>query len=560
MIRARVLLAAVVSIAALDPAVARAMWGVGLIDEREAMPAPVVAPAPASAEAKPAPGTTADARPAPSPVRAPEPGASPPADGGPDDDPGVAPAATPADHAPLEPAIAESPVPFRDPEFGPRYTIEEVVVRGNRKTATSLILGEVGIRAGETLTASDGRVEAARIHLLSLGFFLDVRLALRKGSARGGAVLLIEVEERGTTILNALYLGVSKATPFWGGLDVAETNLDGRGISLGAGFVAAARPEVTEATREFGGRVRAQVPPLFGTGLTLSGTGILLQGNELYRVSGADSDGDPRRFVALGLKRVGGVVGMGRALSSAARFFVDFREEGVTATWPTERTRLRPDGGTEPLDFGLNQGFSRVGSVTGTLDFDTRSDPLVPRAGVHAAISAEGAIENLGSSYQFAKLVFQGSSYTPVRHGHIVGVHLFAGALFGEAPLFDQFFIGDLNLFLPPRALGLDFSTQPSPNLLGTAIAGHRYDHFATRVMFEYAIPLWRRHALIYSGDFFVAAGAFAMGSSGNFRDRSRSGLASLPIDVTGDLGVRLDTQIGVFTLSISNAIGRVPF
>jgi len=503
--------------------------------------APVSPPAPPP----PQPGPGEEAR-APEPTLA---SSEPPSDPPPD----------PASEPSSEPASDEALAPFRDPEFGPRYTIEKVIVRGNRKTATALIVGELGIRAGDALTASDGRVEAARIHLLSLGFFLDVRLALKKGAARGGANLIVEVEERGTIILNALYYGTSRATPFWGGLDIAETNLGGRGISLGAGFVAASRPQVTESTRELGARVRAQVPPLFGTGLTLSGTGILLTGDELYRVSGADSDNDPQRFVALGLRRVGGVVGMGRALTSFARFFVDFREEGVTATWPTERTRLLPDGTAQPIDFGIHQGFSRVGSVTGTLDIDTRSDPLVPRAGIHVALSAEGAIENLGSSYQFAKLVFQGSSYTPVRRGHIFGIHLFAGALFGEAPLFDRFYVGDMNLLLPPRALGLSFSTQPSPNLLGSAIAGHRYDNFAARVMFEYAVPLWRRHAFVYSGDAFVALGAFAMGSSGNFRDPTRSGLSAWPIDVTGDLGVRLDTQIGVFTLSIANALGRVP-
>lgn len=457
-------------------------------------------------------------------------------------------------------AVPTSPAPFRDPEFGPSYRIEQVVVRGNRKTASALILGELGIRAGDILMASDGRVEAARIHLLSLGFFLDVQLAMRKGSARGGAVLVVQVEERGTIVLNALYLGRSRATPFWGGLDVAETNLGGRGISLGGGFVAATRPEVTEAARELAARVRAQVPPLFGTGLTLSATGLVSSGDEFFRVSGADTDGNPNRFVALAMRRVGAVVGLGRALTQAARFFVDVREEGVVATWPTERTRLLENGTSVPIDFGLRQGFSRVGSITTTLDYDTRSDPLVPRAGVHAALSAEGGIENLGSDYTFAKLVFQGSSYTPVRHGHIVGLHLFAGALFGEAPIFDRFFIGDMNLFLPPRALGLNFSTQPSPSLLGTAIASHRYDRFATRVMFEYAVPLWRRHTLFYSADAFIALGAFAMGSPGGFRDARRSGLAALPIDLTGDLGVRLDTQIGVFTFSISNALGRVPF
>jgi outer membrane protein insertion porin family len=302
------------------------------------------------------------------------------------------------------------------------------------------------------------------------------------------------------------------------------------------------------------------VPPLLGTGLLLSGTGIATIGNEFFRVSGDDGDGDPSHFVAMGIRRVGGVVGMGRALTPAARFFVDFREEGISATWPTERQRTREDGQNVPIDFGLHTGFSRVGSLTGTLDFDTRSDPLVPHAGIHAALSAEGAFEHLGSDYQFAKLVFQGSSYTPTRRGHIFGVHLFGGALFGQAPIFDRFFVGDMNLFLPPRALGLNFSTQPSPNLLGTSISKHRYDNFAGRVLFEYAVPLWRRHRHVYSGDAFIALGGFVMGSSGDFHDASRSGLAAWPIDVTGDIGVRLDTVFGVFTLSVANALGRVPF
>ena len=96
--------------------------------------------------------------------------------------------------------------------------------------------------------------------------------------------------------------------------------------------------------------------------------------------------------------------------------------------------------------------------------------------------------------------------------GAVVGV--FGGALFGAAPLFDRFFVGDLNSFLPPRAMGLNFSTQPSRNLLGTSIAGHRYDKFAARVLVEYSVPLWRRHRWIYNGDAFIAVGAFGMGGT----------------------------------------------
>lgn len=449
---------------------------------------------------------------------------------------------------------------FADPAFGPQYTIERIVVRGNSKTEAALILGELGLRAGDQVSASDRRVEAARIRLLALGFFLDARLALAKGTGRGGAVLLVDVEERGTVVLNALYLGSSAATPFWGGLEIAENNLLGRGISLGTGFVAGTRPSVAESERNLGARIRAAVPALADTGITISGTGLLVSGSEFFRVTGPDNSDTPADFVGLRYKRVGGVVGFGRALTPSARLFLDFREEGVTADLPSAQARILAPGQTRPIDFGLMPGFSRVGSLTVTADFDTRSDPLVPRAGTHVALSVEGASDQLLSSYQFLKFVLQGSFYRPMPRGHVLGFHVFGGALFGGAPLFDRFFVGDMNLFLPPRALGMNFSTQPSRDLLGTAIAGHRYDHFAARILVEYAVPLWRRHRFVYRGDAFVALGAFGVGSRGAFRDPARSGLAAWPIDLTGDLGVRLDTLIGVFTLSFANALGRLPF
>ena len=84
------------------------------------------------------------------------------------------------------PTEAICPGAVQRSQFGPQYTIERIVVRGNRKDRSALILGEIGLRAGDQLTASDGRVEAARIRLLSLGYFLDARLALEKGTGRGG--------------------------------------------------------------------------------------------------------------------------------------------------------------------------------------------------------------------------------------------------------------------------------------------------------------------------------------------------------------------------------------
>jgi outer membrane protein insertion porin family len=457
---------------------------------------------------------------------------------------------------------AEPPAPeFQDPAFGPRYVIESIVVRGNRKTETSLIAGElaaVGLRAGVEVGASDGRVEAARFRLLSLGYFLDARLSVGRGAKRGGAVLLVEVEERGTIVINDLFLGTSAATAFWGGLDVSETNLVGRGINVGAGFVGSTRPITEGAVRGFGVRGHASVPELQGPGISLSITGLLSDGSELFRVSGSDSDPDPRKFTAVHTRRGGGILGAGKTLSRSLRLYADFREETVSATVP-DRMRMLESGLLVPIDFGVRDGYSRVGSLTATAELDTRSDPVLPRTGYRLSASAEFATSWLASSYTFAKFLAQGSIYTGLRWGHVLGFHALGGAIIGDAPYFDQFFIGDLNLLLPRRALGLNFSTLPSRNVLGTGIAGHRYDDYAGRLLVEYAIPILRRHGFVYRGDFFVAFGALALGSSGDFEGRSVS-WSTLPLDLTADVGLRLDTYVGVFTISIANALSRSSF
>jgi outer membrane protein insertion porin family len=471
--------------------------------------------------------------------------------------------APPPAGAPLSSEVAggddASAAPFDDAHFGPRYTIEAVVVRGNRKTATALILAElsaIGLREGKQVDASDPRVEAARYRLLTLGFFLDVRLSVSRGSSRGSVVLAADVEERGTLVINELFPATSAATAFWGGADVSETNFFGRGINLGAGFVASTTPDVLGAEPGLGLRLRGAVPALGGPyGPSFSATALYNDGSEFYRVAGDPDDADPSLFIAGRVRRAGGMLGAGKDFRSGLHASLDFREEVVQATLPDTGA-----GGLPPIDFKVQNGTSRIGTIAGGLELDTRSDPILPRSGARVTLSVELGTGLVGSSYDYLKTVLEASFYKPLRRGHALGFHLFAGAIAGEAPYFDQFFIGDLNLLLPRRALGINFSTQPSRNLLDTSIAHHRYDDFAGRLLVEYAIPIWRRRGLIYGGDAFVAVGLLGMASRGDFIPPGTSGLRALPIDVTGDLGLRLDTSVGIFTLSVANALSRLSF
>ena len=84
--------------------------------------------------------------------------------------------------------------------------------------------------------------------------------------------------------------------------------------------------------------------------------------------------------------------------------------------------------------------------------------------------------------------------------------------------------------------------------------------HRSLREDQEYAVPLWRRRGFFYRGDAFAAFGSFAVASLEDLRVRDVSSGRALPADLTADLGLRLDTYVGIFTVSIANALGRIPF
>jgi outer membrane protein assembly factor BamA len=441
-----------------------------------------------------------------------------------------------------------------------RYVVGGIEVRGNRRTETSLILEELGIALGDVLTPDDPRVPLAELRLRALGYFVRVELRLERLAARRGEVLLVvEVEERGTRVLNAVYLGTSEATKFWGGLDVSETNLFGRGIVVGAGGVASTTPVVPEAEagRAFTLRVAG---PARKRGLLLASSFLYSRGSEFFQAVGREDDADPTKWRASRFRRVGGSLSLGSDLSRTARLWVEGHFESIHGMWPSDRTRDLDGQGIRPIDYLVREGHSRLASLTATLDLDTRSDPVMPASGRRIVISLEAALPLLSSSYSYAKGTITSSFYWPTGRGHVLALHGFAGAVLGDAPFFSRFFVGDLNFLLPPRALGLNFSTLPSRNVFDTSVSGRRYESLAARALIEYAIPLWRAGGFAYRGDFFLAFGGFGLASLDDVRARDSDLGHALPLDLTADCGLRLDTQIGIFTLSIANALGRLPF
>ena len=435
-----------------------------------------------------------------------------------------------------------------------------IQIRGNTKTKSSIIRRELRVRPGERLSVEDPRFDVSRYRLLSLGYFSDVRLKLEKGSSRGKVILVVEVVERGTIILTDLFLGTSEATKAWGGIGVAETNFLGRGVTLDGAFVLSTPPEVATGKIQESYRLRAGTRRLGKLPLSLSGSFTFLDGNDFFRQAGPQSSSDPKDFVSLRYRRIGGTLGVGFDLARYTRMFVDYRVEGVRSYLPGVRDRQDPSGYSEPIKFNVTNGDSILSLLSVTVERDTRSDPVLPQRGNLITVNGQASSAILGSGYDYFKLAARYDGFIPVRWGHVVSLQARGGVVFGEAPFFEKFFIGDFNDLVPSRALGLNFSTLPSRNIFGTSINAKRYEEFALRLSGEYIIPWFRGGQRLYGGDFFLNVGVIMLTSRNDMRVRDRSLAQSIPVDLTIDAGLRLDTQIGIFRFSIGNALGRIPF
>jgi outer membrane protein assembly factor BamA len=440
-----------------------------------------------------------------------------------------------------------------------RYLLEGVEVRGNTTTLSRVVLRYVPFHAGDTLDVDDKELELSRFRLLGTGFFRDVQLSLRRGSKRGSAVLVVTVVERNTIILNDIWLGLAtdatstgqvRPITAYGGLDAAETNLAGTGITLGGA--------VAFAENQLGLRARFTDPQFLSSEWTVEaellynnakdffGNGQVLVDNGTGTV-GAD-------YAILSYQRYGGTVGAGHDFGISTRLFLDYHLEGIQAVVPVAATDRR---GTqiEPIDFQIINGTSVLSKLRATLVYDTRDEPFSPTRGSLLSLTCDGSLQPLGSDYPYFKLQAHGTRWLTLPWGHVLELDAFAGAVFGTAPMFEEFFVGDLSDLLPDRVLDLAFDRRVAPNFLGTDIGLVRYGQYAGKLNAEYRVPVYRGRRSIYGVDVFGSFGVYGLANPEDISNPAPGyrGLATVPIDLTFNLGLRIETSAGGIVFGLSN-------
>lgn len=448
-----------------------------------------------------------------------------------------------------------------DASFGPPIVIERIEIIGNTSTARRVIANALPFAEGDAMRAGDPRLRAARIKVLALGFFREVYpLRLSRGSARGRVVVTIRVVERGTVILNRMWFGTSLQTPWWAGLDASERNFLGTGLSVGGALVFAGEGEAPGSRSQRAGEIRVGDPSILGTRAGISGSLHWVRASEPFRVSGSPSDDSPDQFNAFDYDRIGGRVGGSLALTPLSRLSFGGRYEMVDAGLPAAPTRTLEDGTVERVELFLRPGISHVVTASVGFDRDSRADPVLPYDGDRTQIFGELGSGVFGSSYDYGLLVASYERWWSIRTvAHVISVHLTGGVVLGDAPLFDRFHIGDLNRLVTPRALGLTVSTTPARDVFGTAADDLYYGEVGGVAELQYSYRLFRSKRFVYGGDLFAGAGLWGLANADAVRVRDRAAVKALPIDLLIDVGLRLDTEVGIFELSLANALGRVP-
>ncbi len=484
-----------------------------------------------------------------------------------------------------------------------KYLLEGVQVRGQQKTSTHSIKSFVPLETGVAFDVNDPEIEALRYRLLGTGWFDRVDLSLSRGKKPGWVVLVIDVEERRTLVFQQLAAGVGwsvasvdakegkdappgrKPEPYLG-LGVAETNFLGTGKTLG-GLVLVSPDQQGIALNYFDPVVRASRWSLSARTLFTNGQEYFGGDNEKNQevlVSVECPAGDKEnvkeceispQVAVVDYWRAGLGLGTARDVGSFTRLSLEWHGDFVFVPrrgLPVAASEVRGRGDStrrvRPIDFAIEPKDSLVSMVTLGLNYDKRDSAVFPSRGTFASFTGDLASGLIASDYDFVRLQTNLQQWHTLPWGHVVRTGLYGGAVFGNAPFFYNFFASDLTDLQPARILGLNLDHRPAPNLFGvmqcgrafddscgTAVAQVRQEELAARVDFEYSWPFARgRRGFLKGGDVFGLIGLYGLADPADLRFAipGYEGIARLPIDLTVDVGVRLDTHAGVFQLGFA--------
>jgi outer membrane protein insertion porin family len=387
--------------------------------------------------------------------------------------------------------------------------VEDIEIKGNRKTRTHVITRELDTKPGQVYNAS--RVQRDVQRLFNLDLFEDVRAKATSGSKPGYLVLEITVSERRTGVAS-IGLGWSSVQNLVGFADVADANFRGTGRRISLRL-------------QFGGREGGEIgyfDPWFRPHRTGLNLGVY---NKRIVRQAFTSSGNSFLYDE---KRSGGAITLSRPLSSATTGLLTLRADTVQ---PTDIQ----DKDLPPEELALLGQSASVRSVGFALVNDTRDFIRAPTRGGYNSVSAE--VAGLLGGQDFKKIGGDVRRYFKVGGHNVVAVRVLGGWITGDAPFLEQFLLGGAN-----NLRGYEEDQFPGNKmlLLNTEFR-FPLGNKITGVTFVDAGDAWG--GLYAEGN--PAAGIPGLGDSG------------FSVHVGYGVGVRVDTPIGPIRLDLGFGAGR---
>ncbi len=393
---------------------------------------------------------------------------------------------------------------------GPRVFVERIDIEGNATTLDSVIRRQFTTVEGDPFDPRAIRQAAERIR--ATGFFSDVSVDARPGTAADQVIIDVDVEEQPT---GSLGFSVSFSTDTGAGLAVnfSEQNFLGRGQALSFAF------NTARGSQSF--NFSLTEPSFMARDLSLTV-------NAFY----AETTGQNRNFDT---RDIGLRTGLGFPVSEFARMNVSYGIE------QNQLSGLDPANSSPIL---IRELGTRVASTVGLqYAYDTRNVGLDPSRGVRLQFGLD--VAGLGGDTQYLRGTFLGIAERQVlREEMTLRASFEAGAietLNGNSRLSDRFFLSSRQM------RGFDaFGLGPRDTGAGNADA--LGGNFFSVARFEASFPLGLPDEYGISGGMF-----YDVGTVWGLDDKIGAGGAAV------DDGINLRSAVGV-SVFWTTAIGPLRF
>ncbi|NOY14183.1 MAG: outer membrane protein assembly factor BamA [Deltaproteobacteria bacterium] len=405
-----------------------------------------------------------------------------------------------------------------DIEEGVQVYIERLEVRGNTQTRDKVIRREMPIIEGDKYSAS--KIKEGNRNIRNLGYFEEVNVTTRPGSAENQAILDIDVKEQPTGTFS-IGFGYSSVDQFVLQGSVSQNNFMGYGLKLNL------TASLSSKTQTYS--LGVTDPYFLDTDWTV--------GFEVYKTEYEYTDYSEYKN--------GGAIRAGYPIAKDTKAFLSYRYEQKqildVAPGVTSRTILDA------------VGDSTLSSITGEISRNSTDNHQDPSRGGISHFTLEYA--GLGGTENYAKMLIEHRQFFPLFWDTVFSIHGETGYVVAtgsdEVPLSERFYLGGI------RTIRGFKTREVGPKSGDDFIGGKAMGYLNFEYLFPVSKKLGLKGVLFYdTGNAWLDGGDYLseMRNSVGAGIRWNSPLGPLRFEWGYNLAPEQDEKKSVFEFSIGTA------